>query len=157
MNKQIWLLPLLTISTFMWSGKALAHASHVQYRQTQAVELEASYDDGTPMANAQVIVYAPDDPTTPWLQGTTDAEGKFIFVPDSSLPGNWDVTVRQAGHGNIVNIPWGEENVASDTDTATEASTNAAYNPLQRLVMAAVGVWGFVGTALFFSRKKTQN
>ncbi|MBE9167682.1 carboxypeptidase regulatory-like domain-containing protein [Pleurocapsales cyanobacterium LEGE 06147] len=155
MNKQIWLLPLLAITTLMWSEKVLAHASHVQYRQTQAVEIEASYDDGTPMANAQVIVYAPDDPATPWLKGTTDSEGKFIFVPDASIPGNWDVTVRQAGHGNIVNIPWGEENAASDT--ASGSSADAGYTPLQKVVMAAVGVWGFVGTALFFSRHKPQN
>ncbi|MEE9618360.1 MAG: carboxypeptidase regulatory-like domain-containing protein, partial [Anaerolineae bacterium] len=91
----------------------------------------------------QVTVYAPDDPSTPWLTGVCDEDGRFIFTPDPSKPGTWDVQVRQSGHGDMVHIPIGE-------DVAMTGTTG--YTPLQVVLMGACVVWGFVGTALFFLR-----
>jgi nickel transport protein len=93
-------------------------------------------------------VYAPDDPSTPWLTGVCDDEGRFSFVPDTSKPGMWDVQVRQAGHGDIVHIPVGE-------DAAVSGSTGG-YTTLQIVLMALCVVWGSVGTALYFSRRKRR-
>lgn len=149
------------------SPKALAHGANISFQPTQAIEIQAQYDGGTPMDNAQVTVYAPDDPATPWLTGTTDAEGKFTFSPDPTLTGNWDVKVRQAGHGDLISIPIegnnssGENanNGSSDNNTVAIATAptmmNSGYTPLQKAVMAVVGVWGCVGTALFFARRKS--
>lgn len=149
------------------SPKALAHGANISYQQTQAIEIQAQYDGGTPMDNAQVTVYAPDDPATPWLKGMTDAEGKFTFSPDPNLSGNWDIKVRQAGHGDLVSIPLegntsnpenansgGGENSALNIAT-TPTLMNSGYTPMQKALMAAVGVWGCVGTALFFARRKS--
>ena len=69
---------------------------------TTGVQIYARFDDGTPMANAQVLVYAPDDPETPWLRGEADDEGYFAFVPNAALAGRWDINVRTAGHGDWV-------------------------------------------------------
>ncbi|MFP4007616.1 MAG: carboxypeptidase-like regulatory domain-containing protein [Spirulinaceae cyanobacterium] len=153
---------LLFCTVLGLSPKALAHGANISYQQTQAIEIQAQYDGGTPMDNAQVTVYAPDDPATPWLKGTTDEEGKFTFSPDPTLTGNWDIKVRQAGHGDLVSIPF-EGNTSSDggennTVQIATASTpmNSGYTPLQKAVMAAVGVWGCVGTALFFARRKSS-
>ena len=87
------------------SQPAFAHGAKIDYQQTSAIVIQASFDDGTPMANAQAIVYSPKDPSTPWLKGVTDELGKFTFVPESGLSGNWDVKVRQSGHGKIISIP----------------------------------------------------
>jgi len=126
--------------------KALAHGAKIEYTVNVAIELVAAYDNGEPMAGAQFVVYAPDDPSTPWLTGFCDDEGRFSFVPDTSKPGTWDVQVRQAGHGDIVHIPIGED--------AAVTGSSGGYTTLQIVLMALCVVWGTVGTALYFSRRK---
>ncbi len=137
------LLGLLLI--FSIAGTAFAHGSNIVYTIDVTVNLQSMYDTGEPMAGGQVVVYAPDDPSTPWLTGTCDEEGRFSFTPDPSKPGTWDVQVRQAGHGDMVHIVIGKEGAT------TQGSSG--FNSLQIVLMGACVVWGFVGTALFFSRR----
>ena len=133
-----------------------AHGANIEYRETSAVTIQAKYDDGTPMKKAQVVIYAPSDRATPWVQGTTDESGKFTFVPsrDSRNLGKWDVKVRQSGHGTITSIPIQNDKLAVKQMTAP--SIGSGYSPSQKFMMAAAVGWGFVGTALFFSRSKSQ-
>jgi nickel transport protein len=139
------------------SEPVLAHGARIDYQQTSAIVIRATYDDGTPMAEAQAVVYAPDDPTNPWLKGTTNEAGEFSFVPDPDLAGNWDVKVRQSGHGDIVSIPLDSGAIASEETSAMSSNANVAksagYSTGQKLLMAIAGIWGFIGTALFFARK----
>ena len=142
-----WKLSLL-LTSLLVLGLAVttyAHGAKVEYAISTTVEIQATYDSGDPMAEAQVTVYAPDDLATPWLTGICDKEGRFTFTPDTSIPGTWDVQVRKAGHGDMVHIPIGEQG-------ATSGGTG--YTSLQYVLMGATTVWGFVGTALFFSRHK---
>lgn len=130
----------------MLSGPALAHGVNIEYTSEVQVSIVAKYDNGEPMAGAQVAVYAPDEPSTPWLTGECDEEGRFSFTPDTSRPGIWDVQVRLAGHGAMVHIPVGE-------GTASTGGVGG-YGPLQLAVMVACVVWGSIGTALYFSRRR---
>lgn len=123
-----------------------AHGVKIEYTSSMAIEIVAKYDSGEPMSGAQVVVYAPDDPSTPWLTGVCDDEGRFTFTPDSSKPGTWDVQVRQAGHGDIVHIPVGEDMVVS--------GGTGGYSVIQIVLMAACVIWGGVGMALYFSRRR---
>lgn len=125
---------------------AFAHGAKITYQTTQAIEIRATYDTGSPMSGAQVTIYAPDDPSKPWATGTCDENGRFTFTPDPSKPGTWDVQVRHSGHGGMVHIPVGE---------ATQASGGTGYTPLQIVLMAGCVVWGFIGTTLFFTRRKS--
>jgi nickel transport protein len=125
---------------------AYAHGARITYTVSTTIDIVASYDSGEPMAGAQVAVYAPDDPTTPRLTGVCDDEGRFSFTPDSSESGTWDVQVRQAGHGDIVHIPIGG---SSEGNGGT-----GSYTALQIVLMAVCVVWGSVGTALYFLRRK---
>jgi nickel transport protein len=123
-----------------------AHGARIEYTSSTEIEIVAKYDTGEPMGGAQVVVYAPDDPSTPWLTGVCDDEGRFTFVPDSTKPGTWDVQVRQAGHGDMVHIPVGEG--------AVVAASSGGYSVLQIVLMAVCVVWGIAGTALYFSRRR---
>jgi nickel transport protein len=160
-------LPLLSLLCVVgWQSRATAHGVAIEYQTTQAYEINAAYDTGEPMANAQVAVFSPNDPAKPWLTGTTDAEGRFVFSP--SAPGNWEVQVRQAGHGDILVIP--VEDGATSTATApttTDTGNNVgndsvatgpidSYTPLQKGLMMGAVIWGCVGTALFFARGKKR-
>jgi nickel transport protein len=126
------------------AGSAYAHGSRIEYTISTVVETVATFDSGEAMAGAQVAVYAPGDPTTPWLTGVCDDEGRFVFTPDPTTSGTWDVQVRQAGHGDIVHIPIG---------AGAASAGGGGFSPAQIVVMAACVMWGFAGTALFLSRK----
>ena len=155
------------------SAPAFAHGVQVQYQPVAAIAIAAHYDSGEPMAAAQVLVYAPDNPKEPWLTGVTDAAGKFTFTPEGDRPGNWEVTVRQAGHGARVTVPWqnpgatAEEalttpetpDVSQITPAIALAATNekpGSLSPMQRGITMGAMIWGFVGTALFFSKDRSQ-
>ncbi|AFZ16916.1 carboxypeptidase-like regulatory domain-containing protein [Allocoleopsis franciscana] len=158
-------LLLLFLPVISWSAKASAHGTEIQYQKVQAIQIDAAYAGGQPMGNAQVTVYAPNNPSTPWKTGTTDKQGQFTFVPDASQPGNWEVKVRQAGHGNIITIPVGEKTtaLAAGTEKAAEGSDGLSWfdsedsvgdTLLEKALLAAAGAWGFFGTALFFARRR---
>lgn len=144
---------------------AQAHAAIMKYKIAPAISLEAMYEGGEPMAQAQITVYAPDNPADPWLMGKTDEKGRFTFTPDQTITGEWAVQARQAGHGAMLHIELGGEKPAgdaanSDSTKAEIAPTQTAQvhttgqTPMQRGIMIASVVWGFIGTGLFFSRKR---
>ncbi|MGL6282824.1 MAG: carboxypeptidase regulatory-like domain-containing protein [Microcoleaceae cyanobacterium] len=158
-----------------------AHAIKIIPEINQAISLQAKYESGLPMQQAQVIVYAPNQPNKPWMQGMTNNEGKFIFIPDNKLSGNWQIKVSQAGHGNIINIPYFPSNIVAEKSTviSNNSNNNLTNNltnnqlinntptnnsqilsenyQIQKSLMIASIVWGCVGTALFFVRTKSPN
>ncbi|MBD2652099.1 carboxypeptidase regulatory-like domain-containing protein [Synechocystis sp. FACHB-383] len=155
------------------TAPVLAHGVKVEHHSVAAIAVAAQYDSGEPMTEAQVLVYAPDSSSQPWLTGVTDEQGKFTFTPPGDRPGNWEVAVRQGGHGAMVTIPWqaktandgtmdsGSEESNSDqmTPEITVASVPnaAALSPMQRGITIGAVIWGFVGTALFFSSKSQSH
>ncbi|MTI82978.1 MAG: carboxypeptidase regulatory-like domain-containing protein [Firmicutes bacterium] len=124
---------------------AFGHGVDIEYQTTKAVGLTARYDTGEPVSNGQVTIYAPGNPSTPWQTGQSDENGRFTFTPDPSKTGTWDIQVRKAGHGGMIHVNVdGEEAVAGST----------GYTTSQIVLMVACVVWGSIGTALFFKRRK---
>ncbi|MEM9486740.1 MAG: carboxypeptidase regulatory-like domain-containing protein [Cyanobacteria bacterium P01_F01_bin.116] len=147
---------LLLCSQPGWSHGAIATV-------TRTFAVEASYASGEPMAQAQVVIYSPENPDQPWTTGKTNQEGVFEFSPD--IDGNWDVVIRQAGHGTTVSVPVETEQIpvaqieeskttVQPPTTALVSSSEPLTNPLQRWASAGAALWGMVGTVLFFSRGK---
>ncbi|MEM6598060.1 MAG: carboxypeptidase regulatory-like domain-containing protein [Cyanobacteria bacterium P01_C01_bin.69] len=143
------LLGMLLAAGLSQARVANAHGTDIEVSQS-AVAVKATFDDGTPMADAQVLVYSPEDLATPWQKGQTDASGTYLFAPDAKTPGAWEVTVRKAGHGGTTTFVVDAAGVS-----AGAASTVGAASPTQKWVSMAAVVWGFVGTALFFSRRSS--
>ncbi|MBK8988752.1 MAG: carboxypeptidase regulatory-like domain-containing protein [Chloroflexi bacterium] len=142
MKRQIWWTAAL-VWLLAGTATAAAHGAKIEYSLDTVIQIQARYDSGEPMGGGQVVVYAPNDPATPWLTGVADENGRFTFTPDPALPGTWDVQVRQAGHGDIIHIPVGGGSQAAA----------AGYTTPQIILMSASVVWGMVGTALYFSRR----
>ena len=136
------------ISLMMMPLPAIAHGARIETRSTSAVQVQATYDSGEPMAEAQVQIFAPGDPKNPAFMGTTDSQGQYVFVPSQS--GDWEVSVRQAGHGDIAVVPIGTDSVTP----AVIGTFDTSLNPLQRFLIAGAVTWGCVGTALYFMRGK---
>jgi len=158
-----FIIPLIFLSALSLQEKTIAHGVKIEHQITPAIKINAVYDTGLPLVNTPVTVYAPNTPSKPWLKGTTNEEGNFIFSFDSSQPGYWQIKVGQAGHGELVSIPLQVDkshnfnNKKINNSNYYLASTSNDYNPLQKGFMIGCIVWGFVGTGLFFWRFKTQN
>lgn len=145
---ELALLMLVSLGLVMTStGTVFAHGTKFEYSAKNSFEIIATYDDGTPLSEAQVTIYSPNDPSNAWGTGVCDTKGHYIFTPDPSIAGNWSIQIRKAGHGGILNIP-----VSQNADTSVKNST--AYSPGQITLMMIAIIWGFVGTALYFKRER---
>lgn len=137
---------------------ALAHGVVTSYVERLGIEIVARYDTGQPMAGAQVAVYAPVDagypPNQAWLTGVCDDQGRFAFVPNAAMPGVWSVRVRQAGHGDMLHITVDASNETGAAGTLAGETDARGYSPLQISLMTLCVVWGSIGSALYFSRRK---
>lgn len=137
---------------------ASAHGATIDVMTSQ-VAIRASFDTGEPMAEAQVLIYSPESAETPWQTGETDSDGQFAFAPDPDISGLWEVTVRKAGHGHTTTFESGElsrQPSAGFADGFSRGPNSGSSRSAlaQRWVTMAAVVWGFVGTALFFSRQQ---
>lgn len=132
--------------TFTAQGVS-AHGVELYHEAHTASKITARYDSGEPLAGAQVSVFAPGSPAEPWLIGTCDNAGTFIFTPDPDKPGLWEVQVRLAGHGGLIRI--------SVDERAVGPAGTTGFTALQKLFMTLAIIWGMVGTALFFSRRQS--
>jgi nickel transport protein len=157
MQRCILLLLCIGVGLVLAPTSAQAHGVTVEHtlEQTLTLSLAATYASGEPMAGAQVTVYAPDDPTTPWQTGTCDDAGRYQFAPDPALVGTWEIQVRQAGHGKTIYIEVGSNTAAPTTAALLTSSSDLPYTPLQRVLMGGAVVWGCIGTALFFARRRS--
>ncbi|HEX3536489.1 MAG TPA: hypothetical protein VHU15_06955 [Stellaceae bacterium] len=57
------------------------------------IEVTLAAQDGKPMADAEVRVFAPSDPTRPVIAGKTDSNGKFYFT--ANRDGFWTAEARR--------------------------------------------------------------
>ncbi|NJN29808.1 MAG: DUF4198 domain-containing protein [Synechococcales cyanobacterium RM1_1_8] len=105
------LLPLVAIATLAIPTKALGHAVETRYVFEDQLQLQTLFSHGEPLADATVQVFSPDHPEKPWLEGKTDSEGRFAFTPDKQIPGNWEVIIKEQGHGDILTVPVSKEGV----------------------------------------------
>lgn len=136
---------------------AIAHGAKANYKVTSSIEIQAQYDSGQPLKNAQVTVYSPANPNQPWATGVTDEKGYFWFTPDYSKTGYWEVKVRQAGHGALISVPVNSNLNSNPQQQAVLGANRQEFTPLQKVLMIASVIWGSVGTALFFYRGKPMN
>lgn len=132
-----WLLP----------ASALAHGTDIRYTvEGNQIVVEAIFDDGTPMPEAQIVVYAPNDPQQPYMRGIADENGFYRFTIDNQISGSWDVSVRTAGHGEIINIP-----VAGDGSIGVQRQSLTWLRPVLTVAVIAA----LVAVALYFSKGKS--
>lgn len=109
-------------------GTVLGHGAVCEYRflvegGVVKIEVHAAYDSGEPMSEAQVVIFSPDDPATPWKTGQADKDGYYVFEPDLSMPGMWAVQMRLAGHGDMLHIEVTGDEASTLGDDSLEPAT----------------------------------
>lgn len=105
------LFPLAALTVLALPTSALGHSVETNYVFNDQLELQSLFSTGEPLQGATVQVFSPENPEQPWLEGKTDAEGRFAFEPDTQIPGNWEVMIRDQGHGDILTVPVDEQGV----------------------------------------------
>jgi hypothetical protein len=94
---------ILVVSTLFCT----VHANAFNLFATHEVTAQFATPEGKPMANAEVRVFEPDNPSKVALTGRTDADGKFVFAADQD--GFWSVEARSADYVTRVMIRVGGE------------------------------------------------
>jgi hypothetical protein len=74
------------------AGPAFGHGVETTTLTSGAVAVEFRFTDGTTMALADAMAFAPGHPSEPAASGRTDEHGRFSFFPDQD--GDWTVEVR---------------------------------------------------------------
>jgi nickel transport protein len=97
-------------------SSAWAHQVETFYTLGNQLEFQSILGEGEPFAGATVTIYAPNQPNLPWRTLTTDAEGRFAFVPDESIPGDWEVAIESedVSHADYWTVPVGEQGIIYD-------------------------------------------
>ena len=96
------------------------------------VTVQFATPDGRPMANAEVRVFAPGEPSRTVLTGRTDAAGKFVF--DADRDGLWGAEAGNADYVARVMI-----RVGSETQSQNWLSPFLLVGFL--MVLLAIAVW----------------
>jgi nickel transport protein len=99
---------------------------------THEVTAQFATPDGKPMANAEVRVFAPGEPTKPVVTGRTDADGKFVFEADRD--GFWSAEARDADRVARIMI-----RVGGESQSQSKVSPFLVIGVLA--ILLAVAIW----------------
>jgi nickel transport protein len=80
--------------------QADAHTVSGRVLNGKAAIAEFRFSDGSPMAFAEVKVFAPSNEL--WLAGRADGAGRFAFMPDKS--GQWTLEAREAEENHTARL-----------------------------------------------------
>ena len=141
---------ILSLALFGLPSVAMAHAVETNYVWGDLLEFQSTFSTGEPLQAAVVQIYAPNDLETPWQELTTDDQGRFAFMPDLTIPGDWNVYIEQDSHKDIWTVPVGANGLEfdniSDRPQATDLWAKVPHLPHGSGLLAAAGAIGMVIT-----------
>ncbi len=135
--------------------KAMAHQVQTSYILNQAtssqpnetLELRSTMGSTEPLKGAKVTVFAPDQSFRPYATGVTDSQGRFSFQPNEAITGDWEISIKRAGHADIIRVPVTEEGIDEDSVAQGAGIEDVHYagSPLMALggIVVAAACIGF--------------
>jgi nickel transport protein len=103
----------IVIALAVFATEAEAHGTGWSQGTAPTAILTFYYVGGGPIAGAEIKVFAPDGPATPFQTGQSDLLGRFAFVPDR--PGDWTARAVDAeGHETLARIAVADAGVVED-------------------------------------------
>ena len=126
--------------------QAWAHQVETNYTLGSQLQFQSHFSTGEPFVGARVTIYAPNHPDQPWQTLTTDSQGQFSFLPDRTIPGNWEVRIEDEnkGHADYWTIPVNsqgivEQGIVLDNTRDQHYLTASLVAPLITSTAAALG------------------
>lgn len=129
-------------SSFQDATPATLNSSAQAPAEDETLELHTTFSNGQPLKGAKVTVYAPEQSFRPHTTGITDSQGRFTFAPDESIPGEWEVKIKRAGHSDIIYVPVTEAGIEADLIAQADEIQDMHYasSPLMAVGSIAVAV-----------------
>ncbi|NJL49823.1 MAG: hypothetical protein HC929_23450 [Leptolyngbyaceae cyanobacterium SM2_5_2] len=152
--KRLIVALLMGLALVGFPTQAWAHQVETFYSLGAQLEFQSTLAART-FAGATVSIYAPNNPEEPWQTLVTDGEGRFAFVPDESMPGNWEIAIESddLSHADYWTVPVGDTGIIYDgivldsTQDQHYVAAASTFGPLAMAVAAGLG-W-----ALFKQRR----
>jgi nickel transport protein len=161
--KSFLTLSALLLSVVSLPKVALAHAVETDYQaMSDRLEIHSMFSTGEAFEGAPVVVYAPNDPTKPWLETKTDANGQFVFQPDPSIPGEWSVEIGEGGHWDNLIVPVNDQGIEPDKVSYLDGQPYHTHNPnriANRYILTGVAgltLVGGIGGGIGLLRRKLK-
>ncbi|NEQ97875.1 MAG: carboxypeptidase regulatory-like domain-containing protein [Cyanothece sp. SIO2G6] len=129
------------IGPFELGQPAAAHMIETDYNLLdQALEFTSTFSTGESVPDAQVSIYAPNNLDEPWLELTTDEDGRFSFTPDQSIPGDWEIHIeKDLGHQDFWTVPVNStgidyHNIVMGTDDSSTVADNGVWAEVAAII-----------------------
>jgi nickel transport protein len=140
-------LPHIFLSLLLRTMLLYAHGTEYEILSEGVIGIKALFDTGEAMADSRVLIFAPGE-KAPTFETKTDGHGIACFSPDRS--GIWVLQIRdEGGHGMRINLE-----IDDSMKLISESTGSRRLSDGQRIAMAVCVAFGFVGTALYFFRRK---
>ncbi|NJM99641.1 MAG: carboxypeptidase regulatory-like domain-containing protein [Phormidesmis sp. RL_2_1] len=130
---------------FLNSSQSPSQSLDQSLSQTEAqaadrLELRTTFSNGEPLKGAKVQVYAPEQPFRVWETGVTDSQGRYTFVPDPAIGGEWEVRIERAGHKDILRVPVSTEGIDADLIAQGEGNQDVHYASSPWMAVGSVAI-----------------
>lgn len=152
--KQFIFALLLILGLVVAPKTASAHSLETDYQlNSNALEIQATFSSGEAFPNADIVVFAPNDPTHPWLEGRTDESGKFVFNPDQSISGDWSVEIGEDSHWDNLIVPVSDRGIDLEAISyLDEQTSDHHYHFSNQFIVVGIAIGTGIGSR-FLSRK----
>jgi nickel transport protein len=149
----------IALSLFVLPGQALAHSVQTDYQlifnlvnPAPQLEVKSGFDTGENLQNAKVQVFAPGNSDQPWIEGATDAQGKYLFQPDPKLKGNWTIKIGRGDHGDILTVPVGDRGI--EVQQISQINYDMPHGVARHLGAIGAVISSSLATAFVLTRKR---
>lgn len=148
-------LLIVCVSFVLFPAPSFAHSVQTDYQLvSDALEIQSTFSTGEAVEGATVVIYAPNDPTKPWLQGKTDQNGSFQFQPDRTLVGEWSVKIGEGDHGDILSVPVTNQGV--DVNAISQNPYDAPHGFARQTLAVGVLLGSSLGTSWWMRWRKRK-
>lgn len=157
--KRLLVALVMCLALVGFPAQARAHQVETFYTLDNQLEFQSLFSSGEPFAGAKVTIHAPNNPDAAWMTTTTDGEGRFSFLPDESIPGDWEVAIEDAdnlSHADYWTVPVGDKGIVYDS-ISLDSTEDVHYRAATALMPLVVSVGGALAWLGFTRRRRSES
>lgn len=153
--KRLLVALVMAMALVGFPAQAWAHQVETFYTLDNQLEFQSQFSTGEPFAGAVVNIYAPNNPDEPWMTMTTDSEGRFAFLPDESIPGDWEVAIEDdtQSHADYWTVPVGDKGIVYD-GISLDSTEDVHYRAATAMLPVAISIGGALAWLGFTRRRR---
>ncbi|WOD37832.1 carboxypeptidase-like regulatory domain-containing protein [Nodosilinea sp. E11] len=154
--KRLFVALVMCFALVGFPAQAGAHQVETFYTLDNQLEFQSVFSTGEPFAGATVTIYAPNQPDAAWKKTTTDSEGRFSFLPDESIPGNWEIAIEDSNnlsHADYWTVPVGDKGIIYD-GIVLDSTEDVHYRAATALLPMVVSIGGALAWLGFTRRRR---